>query len=132
MFLVMKIGKNIQFMHQKLLWRKTYWSSIDRKRKQKILILSCIIILYIVEICFFHYCLQAFSTEEILKCLIKDFFKINGKQWIIMPKKGKYVKFKNYEIKLKSPFIIKCRFWKYFSGRRKWKVKSRRVLCEQI
>ena len=59
---------------------------------------------------FFHYCLQAFSTEEILKCLIKDCFKINGKQKIIMPKKGKYIKFKNYERKLKSPFIIKCRF----------------------
>ena len=45
----------------------------------------------------FCYCLQAFSTEEILKCCIKDWLKINGKQKIIMPKKGKFVKFKNYE-----------------------------------
>ena len=51
-------------------------------------------------------CLQAFSTKEILKCHIKDGFKINGKQRIIMPKKGEYVTFKNYERKIKPPFII--------------------------
>ena len=42
-------------------------------------------------------CLQAFSTEEILKCHIKDYFKFNGKQTIIIPKKSDYVKFKNSE-----------------------------------
>ena len=46
------------------------------------------IILYIVEENnFCGYCLQACSTEEILKSHIKDCFKINGKQKIIMPKK---------------------------------------------
>ena len=35
----------------------------------------------------YRYYLQAFSTEMILKCHIKDYFKINGKQEIIMPKK---------------------------------------------
>ena len=65
------------------------------------------IILYIVEKKHFcRYCLQAFSTEEILKRHIKDCFKINGKQRIIMPKKGEYVNFKNYERKIKSQFII--------------------------
>ena len=54
---------------------------------------------------FSRYCLQAFSTEEILKH-IKDCFKINCKQRIIMPKKTEYVKFKNYERKIKSPFVI--------------------------
>ena len=39
---------------------------------------------------FSRYCLQAFITEEILK----DCFKINCKQRIIMPKKGKDIKFK--------------------------------------
>ena len=29
-----------------------------------------------------HYCLQAFSTEETLKCHINDSFKVNGKQKI--------------------------------------------------
>ena len=38
------------------------------------------------------YCLHAFITEEILKRHIKDCFKINGKQRIIMSKKGEYVK----------------------------------------
>ena len=35
-----------------------------------------------------HYCLQAFSTEEILKRHVKDCFKVNGKQKIKMPMKG--------------------------------------------
>ena len=40
---------------------------------------------------FRRYCLQAFNTEETLKQHIKDCFKLNSKQKIIMPKKGKYV-----------------------------------------
>ena len=56
------------------------------------------------------YCLQAFSSEEILKSHIKDWFKINGKQRIIMPKKGEYIKFKNFERLIKSPFIIYADF----------------------
>ena len=59
---------------------------------------------------FCRYCLEAFSKEEILKHHIKDCFKINGKQRIIMPKKGKYVKLKNHERKMKSPFIIYADF----------------------
>ena len=55
---------------------------------------------------FFRYCLQALSTKEILKCYINDCFKINGKQMIRMPKNGDYVKLKNYERKMKSPFMI--------------------------
>ena len=56
------------------------------------------------------YCLPAFSTEEILKRCIKDCFKIYGKQRIIMPKKGEYVKCKNYERKIKLTFIIYADF----------------------
>ena len=33
------------------------------------------------------YCLQTFSTQEVLKLHIKDFFTTNGKQRIKMPKK---------------------------------------------
>ena len=77
----------------------------------KISIHSCIIILYIVEKNHFcSYCLQAFSTKEISKRHVKDCFKINGKQRIIMPKKDEYVKFKNYERKIKSPFMIYADF----------------------
>ena len=52
------------------------------------------------------YCLQAFSTEERLKRYIRDCFKTNDRQRIVMLKKGKYVKFKNFEWKIKSRFII--------------------------
>ena len=55
---------------------------------------------------FFRYCLHTFITEEILQCHIKDCFKINGKQTIKMPKKGEYVKFNNFERKIKSPSVI--------------------------
>ena len=67
----------------------------DNMFLSKILILSCRIIHYILEKKHFcRYCLQTFSTEEILKCHIKDCFKINGKQRIIMLKKVDYAKFK--------------------------------------
>ena len=36
---------------------------------------------------FCSYCLQAFSTEQILKGHIKNWFKSNSKQRIMMPKK---------------------------------------------
>ena len=55
-------------------------------------------------------CLQAFSTEGILKCHIKDFFKINGKQRIKMSKKGEHVKFKNFERKIISPYMVYADF----------------------
>ena len=55
---------------------------------------------------FCHYCLQTFSTKEILKYHVEDCFKINGKQSIKVPKKDEYVKFKNYERQIKSPFMI--------------------------
>ena len=66
-----------------------------------ILIDSCMIIHYIVEENIF---------EEILKRHIKDCFKINGKKTIKMPKKDEYVKFKNFERKIKSPFMIYADF----------------------
>ena len=59
---------------------------------------------------FCRYCLQAFSSEEILKCHIIDCLKINGKQRIKTPEKGEYVKFKNYERQIKSDFIIYADF----------------------
>ena len=72
----------------------------------RILILSCMFILYIVEKNFFCcYCLQVFSTKEISKCHFKVCFKINGKQRILIPKKGENVKLNNYERKIKSPIF---------------------------
>ena len=71
----------------------------QEKKERNIIFLSKILILSkkdtLEKNIFCPYCLQAFSTEEILKRHIKIGFKTNGKQRIIMPKKGKYVKFKN-------------------------------------
>ena len=83
----MKIQKNIQTMYQK------------HVLKTRMLIYDL-----------FIYYLRAFSTEEILNCHIKDCFKINGKQRIIMPEKDEYVKFKNYERKTESLFMIYADF----------------------
>ena len=59
---------------------------------------------------FCRYFLQDFSKAEILKSHVNDCFKINGKQMIKMPKIGEYVRFKNYENKMKLPFIIYADF----------------------
>ena len=72
----------------------------------RILIFSCIIVLYVVVNNIFVVIAYKHSVQEILKCHIKDCFKINGKQRIIMPQKVEYVKLRNYERKIKSPFII--------------------------
>ena len=53
---------------------------------------------------FCRYCLQALRTVEKLECHIKRCF--NGKQTIKMPKKGEYIKFKNFGRKIKSLFMI--------------------------
>ena len=52
------------------------------------------------------YCLQAFRTAEKLKCHIKDSFKINGKQTIKIHRKSEHIKLKNFERRIKSPFMI--------------------------
>ena len=59
---------------------------------------------------FYRYCLQAFSTEEILKHHIKYCFRINNKQRITMSKKSEYVKFNNKERKIKSSLMIYADF----------------------
>ena len=52
---------------------------------QKILIFSCTIIVYIIKKKTF---LQVISTQEISNRLITDWFEMNGKQRLIMPKKA--------------------------------------------
>ena len=42
--------------------------------------------------------------------MLKIALKINGKQRIKIPKKGKHVKFKNFERKIKSPFMVYADF----------------------
>ena len=55
---------------------------------------------------FCPYCVHAFITKEVVKRHIKDCFKINGKQTVKINEKIEHVKFKNFERKLKSLFII--------------------------
>ena len=88
---------------RKKLWRKKCWFiSIEKEcKKQYVLIKEK----------------KAFSTAEILKCHINDCFKINGEKMISMSNKGEYVRFKNYERKIKWQFITYV-FWTCFSNRR--------------
>ena len=80
---------------------------------------------------FFSLLLASFRTTDVLKYNIDDCFKINGKQRIRMPMKGEYVKFKNYERKIKSPFMIYADFEKILVLKI-MKSKSKGVLYKQI
>ena len=55
---------------------------------------------------FYCYCLQTFSTKEILNVILKIFLKLMVNKWSRQLKKGEYVRFKCYGRKIKSPFKI--------------------------
>ena len=55
---------------------------------------------------FCRYCLQTFSTAEILKICVNYCFNFDGKQMIKTLKKCEYVRLKGYERKIKSSFMI--------------------------
>ena len=61
---------------------------------------------------FCSFCLQGFSTERILKCHKKTALKLMVNKQSKCLKKGEYVKFKNFENKMKSPFYDLWRFRK--------------------
>ena len=113
-FLVMKIRKNIEFMYQKKCCEDKHVDLllIGGKYKRHYVLIKDFNTLMYDHILhrgrkhFCRYCLQDFSTEEILKRHIKDFFKINGIQRIMLNEINEYAKFKNYERKVKSPFTI--------------------------
>ena len=62
---------------------------------------------------------------------MKGCFKMKGKQRIIMPKKGDFVKFQNYDRKIKSPFLICANFEKILVPDKN-KGKIQRALYKQI
>ena len=81
-------------MSKKCCEKKKWLFIIDRRRRQKTLVLIKYFNTFMYDHTlhrerkdFCRYSLQSFSAEEILKCHINDCFKINGKQRIIMPKK---------------------------------------------
>ena len=59
---------------------------------------------------FCRYCLQCFSTKEILCKHIPNCFTINGKQAIELPEMGSFVKFTNFHRQLPVPFVIYADF----------------------
>ena len=65
---------------------------------------------YIMEGNIFVVIVCKLKQQQKLKCHIKDCFKTNGKQTIKMPKKDEFIKFKNYERKIKSPVMIYAGF----------------------
>ena len=71
----------------------------------KISINSCMIIHYIVKENIFVVIVYTLSLQKTLKLHIKDCFKSNSKQTIKVTKRGEYVKFKDFERKIKSLFL---------------------------
>ena len=115
-FLAMKKKKNIQFMYQKQCCEEKHVDLLLLGGQRNFVLIkdfnSCMYdhTLHHGRKHFCRYCLQVSSTEEILKRNIKDCFKINCKQQIIMPKEGEFVKLKNYERKIQSSFITYADF----------------------
>ena len=69
---------------------------------------SCVIINYIIYKTFLSLLITCFHYRRNIQ--IKDCFEINSKQTIKMSKKDEYLKFKNFEKKVKSPFMIYAYF----------------------
>ena len=59
---------------------------------------------------FCMYCLQRFSSGELLAKHEEDCIVINGNQAIGMPPQGSFVEFKNYGRRLQVPFVIYADF----------------------
>ena len=102
---------------KKMLQRKKCWFIIDKVEEEKHYVLINYFNRFMNDYSLHRrrkhscqYCLHTFITEEILKRHVKDCFKIDGKQTIKMPKKGEHVKFKNFERKVKFPFMIYADF----------------------
>ena len=70
------------------------------------MILHCIVEenIFVVIVC------KLLARKKILKCQINDCFKLNGKQMIKISKNGERIRLKNYERKIKSPFMIYADF----------------------
>ena len=59
---------------------------------------------------FCYYCLQHFTSEEILKNHAEGCLKINETQKVKMPCKNKNIFFTNYHKQLMAPFVIYADF----------------------
>ena len=59
---------------------------------------------------FCMYCINSFSSEDVLNRHEEECKKFNGSQAVEMPKSGEVVKFTNYERTIRSPFVIYADF----------------------
>ena len=117
---VMKIKRKIQSLSQ-MFRREKCWSILigEEGKRHYVLMKDFNTFMYHhtlhheKKIFFCSYCLQDFSTKEISNRLIKDCFKNNNKQRLVMPKKDEYVQFKSQE--KYSPAIIYADFTSNFS-----------------
>ena len=107
----MKVKKNIQYIYQKNVVKENIDLLLiaEGEKKHYVFIKDFNTFMYDHTLHrgrkhFCCYCLQAFRTAEKVKVDIEDYFKIT------MPKKGEYIKFKNFERKIKSPFLIYADF----------------------
>ena len=101
-------------MNQKNIIKKKVLLIGDKRKRQYLLIKDFNIFMYNhIFYCgkrhFCWYYLQAFGAEEILKCSIKHYFKINDKHRIIIPKKMNMLNSKIMK-KIKSLFVIYAHF----------------------
>ena len=75
---------------------------------------------------FCEYCLQHFTSENILKNHTEVCLKINGTQKVKMPCKNKNIFFMNYHKQLMAPFVFLCRFSVYNCTNKR---KTRKTNC---
>ena len=119
-----------------MLRRKTCWFIVNRRRRKVYYVL-----IEDFNTFMYHHTLQRgknIFAVIIYKILVQTIYQkvktaltLIKKRKIMIPKKGKYVQFKIFD---KYKIIIQhlCRFQKYIGAKRKGKVKSIRILFEQI
>ena len=86
-----------------------------------------------------HYIIQeniivysVLEKQKQLACHIKGCFKTNGKERVKLPKKGKYIRLKNYERKVKSLFMLYVDFESILVPEDNGKQNHIQVLNKQI
>ena len=109
--IVMKVRKNIQSMYRQNAVKINISLKGEEGKKHFFIIKDLNTFMYDNTLPrwrkhFCTYCLQAFRAEEKLKYHIKDWFNIDVKQKIKIPKEDESIRFKNYQGKIKSPFMI--------------------------
>lgn len=120
-----------------MLKRKTYWFLIDRKKREKNVLIkdfSTFMYDYTIHLrrkTFDCYSLEAFRTAGTLKCHIHEGFKINAKIRLRCQKRWtcyiqKFIK------ENKLTIFDLCIFWKNFSSKKEWEANSKWILHKQI